>query len=684
MKKKKLGCMVGLIIVLTTGIMGCSSKKQTTMDAAATEQVAEQGTEQVASTTELTANMTALEMNNRMDDQAAVEEQLLEMAKTTAIADASVVVNPYGTAELSGVICFHTEEAAGGTVTAKGKATEDDITVTFEAATDHVVPVYGLYSADTTQIEVALDNGETYSFEASTEACAIDMTGVESEVTNSEVYNYEALTFVCSNASKAVYALDSKGAIRFVLSSEVGSAMGLKQLQNGHLIVTSGYVTEPRYYCEGIVEFDLLGKIYHQYDLPGGSHHDIEQLPNGNLLVASSKSDYSVVENEIRELDYETGEVVWELNLSDLIPYDAAMCGGTNVNPETDPFHNNGLFYDETTDSLLVSCRQKDAILSIDMNSSSLKWILGDPTTWPEEYLKYFFTPEGDDFEWQYVQHMVSVTSEGNIMCFDNGGTRKKGADDSKEDVTGTDVYSRYVIYDIDTDNMTIREVDEWGRQFGDNHFSGYISGVLELAPQDYFSCFGCIVGVGGDYSKGLTAMYGEDADKATSETYIYEVYQGEEAYSLHLNSLIYRAMRYDPSTITYNIGTAGTYLGTMGETAAVEDATYDITHAQPLAELDGTLNVSLDPMKLTFAGNYTIEVKAEEEVVNSYMMLVGEDGTQHVYKANETAVVSEDGASQTQLVSASWVSCAGQQGVFDVYYIADDVVYNTGYYIEL
>ena len=33
----------------------------------------------------------------------------------------------------------------------------------------------------------------------------------------------------------------------------------------------------------------------------------------------------------------------------------------------------------------------------------------------------YFFTPEGEDFEWFYAQHNVSILDNGDIALFDNG-----------------------------------------------------------------------------------------------------------------------------------------------------------------------------------------------------------------------------------------------------------------------
>ena len=38
----------------------------------------------------------------------------------------------------------------------------------------------------------------------------------------------------------------------------------------------------------------------------------------------------------------------------------------------------------------------------------------------------YFFTPEGEDFEWFYAQHNVSILDNGDIALFDNGTAKVK------------------------------------------------------------------------------------------------------------------------------------------------------------------------------------------------------------------------------------------------------------------
>ena len=86
-------------------------------------------------------------------------------------------------------------------------------------------------------------------------------------------------------------------------------------------MMPASYVLKTSYYKEGLIEVDLNGRIYREYAVPGGQHHDFRELPNGNLLVASDSPDLSSVEDYVVEIDRATGEVVFP------------MCSRTNPSP---------------------------------------------------------------------------------------------------------------------------------------------------------------------------------------------------------------------------------------------------------------------------------------------------------------------------------------------------------------
>jgi arylsulfate sulfotransferase len=211
-------------------------------------------------------------------------------------------------------------------------------------------------------------------------------------------------------------------------------------------------------------------------------HHDFQELPDGNLLVAGDSPDLSTVEDYVVEIDRESGEVVWELNAADLIGKEDGQSASiaTDGSDEIDWFHNNSLWYDEKNDLVLLSARHKDAIIAIHKSDKSLAWILGDPANWNGVDKKYFFTPTGDDFEWQYAQHQITMLDNGDIMMFDNGTAKVKLSDNDNR-VSGDDIYSRAVVYHINTDDMTIEQVFEYGKERGPEWYSDWISGVISL-----------------------------------------------------------------------------------------------------------------------------------------------------------------------------------------------------------
>ena len=93
--------------------------------------------------------------------QNQVDENLLaESQKGYNFDDPFVVVNPYGNSPLSAIVMFDTENKTAVTITVEGKSSEDSITQTFEANTNHILPIYGLYLGDTTKVTLTLDVGE--------------------------------------------------------------------------------------------------------------------------------------------------------------------------------------------------------------------------------------------------------------------------------------------------------------------------------------------------------------------------------------------------------------------------------------------------------------------------------------------------------------------------------------------
>ena len=624
-----------------------------------------------------------LEKTDIFASQKETDQALLAEAKNGySLEEALIVIDPYGTSPLTAVAIFSTEEEVGGTVTVKGKSSENDITGTFDAAKDHIVPIYGLYNGDTTTVEFTLDSGESASYEVTTEAVQADYGEIKTEVSDPNSYDYSNLTFLCS-AMGSVYGVDAAGDIRFYTT--IGGVMGVHQLENGHLMMPASYVLKTSYYKEGLIEVDLNGRIYREYAVPGGQHHDFRELPNGNLLVASDSPDLSSVEDYVVEIDRATGEVVWELDMKDILDIEDGQSASmeSDGSDEEDWFHNNGLWYDEANDLILLSARHKDAIVAVKKSDKNIAWILGDPTGWKNTDSDLFFALEGVDSEWFYAQHNVTMLDNGDIMLFDNGTAKVKRINNDDR-VTGDDVYSRAVIYHIDTDAMTATQVYEYGKERGSDWYSDWISGVdsLDGTKDHLFITAGSHLHSDEENRSDFypSDMFKEDLTKMT---HIDQVDNGNLTYEITVESdtasaLTYRSFRLNMygNGASIDFDTEPDVLGGLGETSYVTAKT-DISSAEALP--DGW-NITLDDLKLSVQGTYNTEASAEELKDGSLILVNGDE--QRSYALTQSATAGDNGSS----VSAKgWTSVDGLEGkTWDIYVAVDGKVYAAGSQLSL
>ena len=679
MKNKRYRELAAILVMMTMAAGSVTTvTAQENTETAATEEGETDAAVEAADASDAKSQATALEVTDRFAQQTAVDEALLQEAQNGySLEEALIVVNPYGTSPLSAVAVFSTEEACGGTVTVKGKSAENDVTGTFEAEKDHIVPIYGLYNNDTTEVVISLDDGTSAAFEVTTEDINVDYGTITAEMKSEASYDYTNLTFVCSTMG-SLYAVDAAGDIRFY--TNMGGVLGVHQLENGHILMPASYVLKPSYYKEGMIEIDLMGKIYGEYMIPGGQHHDFVEMPNGNFLVASDSPDLSTVEDYVVEIDRQTGDVVWELDMKDLMGTEEGQSASmdTDGSEESDWFHNNGLAYDAGNDLLLLSARHKDAIVAVNMEDKSLAWILGDPTGWGEDYQSYFFNPEGEDFEWFYAQHNVSILDNGDIALFDNGTAKVKRVDADNR-VSGDDVYSRAVVYHIDTENMTVSQVTEYGKERGADWYADWISGVVSLdGTQDHLWI------TAGSHlhndEENRSDYYPKDmfVPGLTKTTHIDQVDNGELSFELTIsgdtyNALTFRSFRMPLYTEgKYDVATVPEVYGSLGETS-YEESDADVSSAEALP--DGW-NFVLDGSKISLTGSYQTEAAADDLAPGKLILVSGD--SRRAYNLTQSAAAGDNG---TNVTVKGWTSVDGLEGQdWDIYLEVDGTLYNSGY----
>jgi outer membrane protein assembly factor BamB len=160
----------------------------------------------------------------------------------------------------------------------------------------------------------------------------------------------------------------------------------------------------------------------------GTDFHDMQQLPNGNLLIMSYRgrqhgdltacggsSDTTVFDGVVREID-PSDNVVHEWSSGNFVaPQETPTRWCSNVMPNGDIVHLNSIEPDG--DALILSFRHLDAVYKIDRATGDVIWKLGGTTT--SKSLTVLDDPYGS-----YPlggQHDARVLPDGTITIHDNG-----------------------------------------------------------------------------------------------------------------------------------------------------------------------------------------------------------------------------------------------------------------------
>lgn len=577
-----------------------------------------------------------------------------------------VVLDPYDISPLTALIMFKTNDSTVVTITVPGKDDKTTISNTFSSTKEHYIPVYGLY-ADTNNKIILSMNGEEKVIEIKTNPLPENLTKAEINVAKKgELDN--SFYFVTPSSTGYTAAYDINGDVRWYLSDNF--CWDIKTLKNGHLILSTNRLVNNPYYTTGLMEMDYLGKIYFEYSLPGGYHHDVFELPNSNLLVASNDFESGYVEDYIVEVDRETGKIVKSWDLKDILNMEDAKSENW---VEYDWFHNNAVWYDEKTNSITLSGRHQDAVINIDYETGKLNWIIGDNTNWSEEYQKYFFKPVGNNFEWQWSQHAAMILPNGNVFIFDNGNNRSKNKD---EYVKAENNYSRGVIYSIDTNNMTIKQEWQYGKELGSSFYSPYISDVDYINNNQYLIHSGGIVlkdGVVQNQPAGLI-----DADKLLSKTI--EIKNNKVIFSMTLNGNYYRAEKMNIYENANYSPTKGISLGNLGQTDS--DGGFDIIWFNKDAKKayeKYNIEITKEVDRLVVKGTFTKDD-------NVAIIL---DGTfkQKVYNVRISAkpytAMCIDVFNKDSLTVTKYINDEGLSGKYYLYLKINGTIYDTNLYIN-
>lgn len=617
----------------------------------------------------VTGGEKVLEKKDILVYQSELENKFTSYGYT--IDEPNIILNPYEISPLTALVMFETNDYVSPTVTVVGKSEKTTYTHTFKESKTHYLEILGLYPDYNN--EVIISYGDV------TKKIYIQTGKLPNNfVMPSSIYKDEdkldnELYFYTPSSIGYTCAYDINGDVRWYLTESF--IWEINRLRNGNLLLSTDKLVNNPYYTTGLYEMNMLGKIYFEYNIDGGYHHDYYEMPNGNILVLSNNFANGTVEDYIMELDLRDGSIVKKFDLTDILP----MNEGESENSTTyDWFHNNSVWYDEKSNSITLSGRHMDAVINISYDTGKLNWIIGDSTNYSSEWQKYFFKPIGDNFEWQWSQHSAKITPDGYVFIFDNGNNKSK----IKENyVDASNSYSRGVMYRIDTVNMTIEQIWEYGKERGSDFYSPYISNVLYLEENHFVVHSGGIVKVNGIPSNYPAGLSNEEVSLKSDTV---ELLNNEVIYELILPTNNYRVRKMEMySNSEYKQG-VGVRLGSVSKTEESNKHTI-IVKSKDIDNNYNKHNITFDKEvnRLVFSGTF---LKDDKVKIILDKFLGKKEYDVIIRKRPYTAMCvdiftkeeEKDGIKVTK-----YINNTGLKGKYLIYVSINGTIYKTNKYVE-
>lgn len=374
-----------------------------------------------------------------------------------------LIRNPYGEAPLTALVLFVLDTPAKVRVTTKGDIKETDYVSVLPKKRNHRVPILGLYPNRKNQVLIELldDNDEVlakHEIPVNTVGLPANLQDAITAKKVAEAPAYDTILI-----SGGVYintcAFDREGKIRYFLRRNP-RGYGIFPLSGGHFIYMEKNVSVPSYSNPQTVQsydMDYFGRVYRTYLVENGVHHTVEEKVDGNLLTGSSTM-LEHTEDRVIEIDRQTGEIVWTLDLWDLFD--------DTYKDMMDWCHVNSAVYYEKDHSVLISLRNIHAVISVDYDTKKLRWMLSDPKFWEGSSMtEYLLQPMGD-VRWTYQQHAAYELDENfdndpdtkHMLVYDNHWARRR-----KAKSFDNDPLSYVTIYDINEKEKTVKLYKSFG-----------------------------------------------------------------------------------------------------------------------------------------------------------------------------------------------------------------------------
>lgn len=411
--------------------------------------------------------------------------------------DPLILQDPFQLSPLSALVMFRTEAETTASVEIAGKDGGPALRHDFgTAGRVHAIPVIGLYPGHVNRVTIqAADMAGVVvkkNLEIRTEPLPGDFSKFDVRTSIPEKMA-PGFTFVdCPHLNgNYPFAIDEWGNVRWYFSDkQLNAGIMLAHMRNGNFITGSGMFI-PNSYNNLMAAYEItpLGRIAHVYSIYG-LHHDVREKENGNLVFMTSKAGRESLNDYIDEVERSTGRVLRSWDLMEIIKLNEYTTRSPYSGGLFNWLHHNAVWLNEKNNEMLVSGRHQDLSLAFDADTEEVKWwFSGSLEKQSDGMEKKRLGLASPGFEYPTSQHALFSLPDGRIMLFDN---RNDDITDSEGELLQERLYSRGVVYEIDSDRGEVREAWQFGKgEQSRELYSSFASDVDCLGENHYLLDFG-------------------------------------------------------------------------------------------------------------------------------------------------------------------------------------------------
>gem|GEM_PF-3053698 len=180
MTRKQEAVLAAIIVIIAVGVFVLSSGMFGT-----TEPVIEEAPPEPISLKDI--------IDDRIEWQDELDEEYLEEFEEGGfdLANPYIIMNPYGTAPLTALFMFETEEPMRISVNVMGKSADTSVFHTFNKyETTHIIPIYGLYPNMTNLVELIAEPRSQSSQETTVSQFLLETGGVPDRFPSNLILQY--------------------------------------------------------------------------------------------------------------------------------------------------------------------------------------------------------------------------------------------------------------------------------------------------------------------------------------------------------------------------------------------------------------------------------------------------------------------------------------------------------------